>query len=129
MTTADVRAFPPIAELTADHETILALAWKLAESPRRGAGNERTVRDELLAILDGHVAKEETGLYPLLVAAGDLSVEDSGTLEDEHRTLRAARRERHVRSSRLLRARGAHRTGGDGALPRRHVRIRRRRMG
>lgn len=41
-------------------------------------------------MLDAHVVKEETGLYPLLLAAGDLSVEDAGSLEDEHRTLRAA---------------------------------------
>jgi hemerythrin-like domain-containing protein len=84
------RAFPAIAELTADHETILSLAWRLAEAARRGDTTDPTARDELLAILDAHVVKEETGLYPLLLAAGDLSVETSGTLEDEHRTLRAA---------------------------------------
>jgi hemerythrin-like domain-containing protein len=88
------RAFPAIAELTADHETILSLAWQLAEAVRRGGTTEGTtdptVRDELLAILDAHVVKEETGLYPLLLAAGDLSAETSGTLQDEHRTLRAA---------------------------------------
>ena len=84
------RAFPAIAELTADHEAILSLAWQLAEAVPRGGATDPTVRDELLAILDAHVVKEETGLYPLLLAAGDLSVETSGTLEDEHRTLRAA---------------------------------------
>lgn len=84
------RAFPAIAELTADHETILSLAWLLAEAVRRGDTTDPTVRDELLAILDAHVVKEETGLYPLLLTAGELSVETSGTLEDEHRTLRAA---------------------------------------
>lgn len=84
------RTFPAIAELTADHETILSLAWQLAEAPRRGDTTDPAARDELLAILDAHVVKEETGLYPLLLATGDLSVETSGTLEDEHRTLRAA---------------------------------------
>ena len=84
------RAFPAIAELTAEHETILSLAWPLAEAARRGDATDPAARDELLAILDAHIAKEETGLYPLLLAAGDLSAETSGTLEDEHRTLRAA---------------------------------------
>ena len=84
------RAFPAIAELTADHETILSLAWRLAEAARRADTTDPTVRDELLAILEAHVVKEETGLYPLLLEVGDLSVETSRTLEDEHRTLRAA---------------------------------------
>ncbi len=83
------RAFPAIAELTADHERILSLAWLLAEAPRRG-DTDPTVGDELLALLDAHVVKEETGLYPLLLAAGDLSAEASDALEDEHRTLRAS---------------------------------------
>jgi hemerythrin-like domain-containing protein len=84
------RAFPAIAELTAEHETILSLAWPLAEAFRRGEVTDPAVRDELLAILDPHVVKEETGLYPLLLEVGDLSVKTSRTLEDEHRTLHAA---------------------------------------
>lgn len=84
------RVFPAIAELTAEHETILSLAWPLAEAFRRGEVTDPAVRDKLLAILDAHVVKEETGLYPLLLEVGDLSVKTSRTLEDEHRTLRAA---------------------------------------
>ncbi len=79
------RAYEPIADLTTDHETILALAWELAES----GGSSWGVRDDLVALLDAHVAKEETWLYPELVATGDLTVASSSALEDEHRSLRA----------------------------------------
>jgi hypothetical protein len=82
------RAFPPIAELTADHETILELAWTLAEASR-GAGHPASaVERDLLALLDRHVTKEETGLYPALVATGAVSGDDVGDLEGEHRNLR-----------------------------------------
>lgn len=82
------RAFPPIAELTTEHETILRQAWSLAEAPRAGRQPDATVRRELLALLDRHVAKEETGLYPALVATGALSADEVGDLEAEHRDLR-----------------------------------------
>lgn len=84
------REYPAIADLTEDHEVILALAWHLAEANHDGAPADDDVRAELLAVLDLHVAKEETGLYPLLLEQGDLSFETSRTLEDEHRTLREA---------------------------------------
>lgn len=79
------REYGPIAELTADHEEILTLAWTLAES----GGARADVRDELVALLDAHVAKEESGLYPVLVETGDLSTEANDALEAEHRELRA----------------------------------------
>ena len=81
------REHPAIADLTADHEVILALAWHLAEADHAGERPGSGVRSELLALLDLHVAKEETALYPLLLAQGDLSPETAQTLEDEHRTL------------------------------------------
>lgn len=81
------REFPPIAELTAEHETILGLAWQLAEATRQRVLVDDSVRDELLRRLAVHVVKEENGLYPLLVEQGDLSVEASDTLEAEHRSL------------------------------------------
>lgn len=81
------REYEPIAELSSEHESILALAWELAESG--GVARARGVQDELVALLDGHVAKEETWLYPELVATGDLSVTSSSALEDEHRSLRS----------------------------------------
>ena len=80
------RAYEPIADLTVEHESILALAWELAES---GAPTSCDVRDELVALLDVHVAKEETWLYPELVATGDLSPVSSSALEEEHRSLRS----------------------------------------
>ena len=82
------RAFPPIAELTADHETILDLAWALAEARRSEDRPDRDVRRDLLALLDRHVAKEETGLYPALVATGAVSVGEVRDLEADHRDLR-----------------------------------------
>ena len=84
------RAFPPIAELTADHETILDLAWTLAEAPRAGVRPDPIVQRDLLALLDRHVAKEETGLYPALVATGAVSVDEVNDLEAEHRDLRSS---------------------------------------
>jgi hemerythrin-like domain-containing protein len=81
------RSFPPIAELTADHEEILRLAWALAEAARQGTIHDPSVRRELVELLDLHVAKEETGLYPELLGTGDASVEQVARLEEEHREL------------------------------------------
>lgn len=78
------RAFEPIADLTAEHERILALAWEVAER------QDAAARAELLAILEGHVAQEEEGLYPLLVERERLSQHEVAALEDEHRVLDAA---------------------------------------
>jgi hemerythrin-like domain-containing protein len=83
------RSFAPIAELTAEHEQILELAWHVAEAVRAGDGIPSRALAELLALLDVHVAKEETGLYPALRAGGRLSEAVSDDLEDEHRALRA----------------------------------------
>ena len=82
------RAFPPITELTADHETILRLAWRLAEASPAAGQPEAGVRLDLLELLDRHVAKEETGLYPALVATGAVSADEVSGLEAEHRDLR-----------------------------------------
>jgi hemerythrin-like domain-containing protein len=84
------RAFPPIAELTAEHDDILSRAWDLAEAARTGAQPSSVDLGRLLSLLDVHVVKEETGLYPLLVAGSGLSDEQRAELEDEHRTLRLA---------------------------------------
>lgn len=82
------RAFPPIAELSREHDEILRLAWQAAEH------SEPTVYKELLALLDRHVAKEEQSLYPLLHEQADLAVERCVALESEHTELRAAVTER-----------------------------------
>jgi hemerythrin-like domain-containing protein len=84
------RAFPPIAELTADHETILQLGWTLAEAVRNRRHPDETVRRELLDLLDRHVAKEESGLYPALIATGAVSLDEVNDLEAEHRDLRSS---------------------------------------
>ncbi len=84
------RAFAPIAELTADHEQILATAWGLAEATRAGRPWAAGHLDGLLDLLDGHIAKEEAGLYPELLELESLSEADRATLEEEHRAVRAA---------------------------------------
>lgn len=84
------RAHPPIAELTAEHDVILRLAWQLAEAERAGAAMAPGAHTELLDLLDGHVAKEETGLYPVLVSTGGMAEDRIAGLEDEHRELHRA---------------------------------------
>jgi len=79
------RELGPIAELTADHERILELAWRVAETAGTGGSQCEAARVDLLALLDVHAAKEEAGLYPLLVGMGELSQEWCDALEEEHR--------------------------------------------
>lgn len=80
------RAYLPIAELSAEHEEILRVAWEVGEH------GDPSARDALLDMLDIHVAAEESALYPLLVATGDLTPERSRRLEGEHASLTAALR-------------------------------------
>lgn len=79
----------PTAELTAEHDEILGLAWEVAEAQR----GVQVVADEVLArLLDlraRHSAKEERGLFPLVLEAGDCTPEQIATLEQEHRDQRA----------------------------------------
>lgn len=84
------RAFPAIAELTAEHEEILARGWDLAEAGRAGRVPPGAEVDQLLGLLDVHVRKEETGLYPELIANGALSADQVAELEAEHRELHGA---------------------------------------
>ncbi len=81
------RSFPAIAELTADHEEILRLAWVLAEAAHNGTTPDTSTRRELVELLDLHVAKEETGLYPVLLGSGGIYAEQVAGLEEEHREL------------------------------------------
>lgn len=76
-----------MAELTAEHEVILELAWTLAESIRAGT-EDQLVKQRLIALLDAHVAKEETGLYPMLYELDELSDTALRTLEEEHRDIK-----------------------------------------
>jgi hemerythrin-like domain-containing protein len=84
------RAFPPIAELTAEHEKILQRAWAVVEAERAGRTPPASEVDALVRLLDVHVRKEETGLYPELIARGDLSADQLAELEEEHRELHRA---------------------------------------
>lgn len=81
------RAFPAIAELTAEHEEILSRGWDLAEAGRAGRVPPPAEVELLLGLLDLHVCKEETGLYPELIARGALSADAVAELEQEHRDL------------------------------------------
>jgi len=82
------RDFAPVAELTAEHETILELAWEVAEQARAGH-RPAAEAGPLLALLERHSAKEETGLYPELLGVGALEVDVIDRLEAEHRSLRS----------------------------------------
>ena len=84
------RQFPAIAELSAEHEEILGVAWALSEALRSSAPDVTALRQKLLSMLEVHVRAEETALYPLLVVCGDLTADRSDALEAEHETLRVA---------------------------------------
>lgn len=83
------RSFAPIAELTAEHERILCLGWELAESARTGDPRHPASREALVALLDAHGTKEETGLYPALLSTGGATTETVAALEQDHRDLHA----------------------------------------
>ena len=78
------RDYPPIAELSAEHEQILALAEPLAQATRRGTVIDPAVPSRLLELLHFHAAKEEAGLYPLLIAEMGASPDAFDDLEEEH---------------------------------------------
>ena len=81
------RSYAPIAELTAEHEAILALATPLAEATRHHLAVDHAARDALIDLLVRHVAKEEVGLYPLLIAEAGQPADAFADLEAEHREL------------------------------------------
>lgn len=81
------RAYAPIAELTAEHAEILALAEPLAGAVRRQQPVDAMARDRLVGLLEVHVAKEEAGLYPLLIAEVGEAPDAFDHLEAEHREL------------------------------------------
>jgi len=81
------REYAPIAQLTADHVEILALAETLSSATRYHRPIDDAGKARLLELLGMHSAKEEAGLYPLLISQmGD----DDGAfahLEEEHREI------------------------------------------
>jgi hemerythrin-like domain-containing protein len=66
---------------------ILGLASALAEATRYGRALDVHARDRLVEVLRLHVAKEEVGLYPLLLAESGRPADDFAELEAEHREL------------------------------------------
>ena len=81
------RDYAPIAELTAEHARILEIATALADATRHQTELHASERDELLALLHLHVAKEEAGLYPVLLDAAGWPSDTFDDLEAEHREL------------------------------------------
>lgn len=79
------RDFAPIAELTAEHLRIIAIAEPLADATRRHHRVDEAARDELISLLHLHVDKEEAGLYPLLLEATGQPPDSFAELEAEHR--------------------------------------------
>ncbi|HVV35143.1 MAG TPA: hemerythrin domain-containing protein [Acidimicrobiales bacterium] len=88
------REYPPIAELTAEHEAILALAEPLADAIRHQRPVDEPGRARLVELLDLHVTKEEAGLYPLLIAVTGDAADAFAHLEAEHAELFAALEQR-----------------------------------
>lgn len=83
------REFAPIAELTAEHETILDLAWSIAAACHDGRPVPSVEVETMAALLVAHANKEETGLYPELSALGCLEPAQLAELEREHVDLHA----------------------------------------
>lgn len=83
------RDLPPIGELMDEHDSIMELAWKVAERTTPDDASWQEARDELRAFLLRHATKEEIALYPLLTTSGDLNDDDRELLEEEHRSLLA----------------------------------------
>ena len=81
------REYPPIAELTAEHAEILALAETLAGAVRQHQPVDAVGRERLVQLLRVHVAKEEAGLYPLLIDEMGEAPDAFDHLEAEHRDL------------------------------------------
>jgi hemerythrin-like domain-containing protein len=79
----------PTAELTAEHDEILALAWQLAEAQRAGQALDDVVLKRLLDLRARHSEKEERGLFPLVLEAGDCTPDQIEHLEAEHREQRS----------------------------------------
>ena len=78
------RQYPPIAELSVEHEQILEVAWALSEHQRTAGVTDGPLRDRLVTMLGIHVEAEEVALYPLLSDCGDLDPSDRRRLEEEH---------------------------------------------
>ena len=79
------REYAPIAELTAEHVTILGLAEALAAATDSSRPFPSNDRERLRALLISHARTEELGLYPLLIAQSEDEPGAYDHLEEEHR--------------------------------------------
>ena len=82
------QTFPAIADLTTEHEVILERAWTAAT-------DDQADLTQLRDLLDRHVAKEETGLYPALLTAEAIAQDEIVSLEDEHEEIHTMLHEGH----------------------------------
>lgn len=80
------REYEPIAELTAEHDEIMNLARQVSIATEGGLPDPVLV-EQLQGLLNLHTAKEETGLYPLLLSTGDLEQDACDHFEQEHNEL------------------------------------------
>ena len=83
------REYAPIAELSREHVEILALASELAAATRAGAMRDPELERRLRRVLQVHSAKEEVGLYPLLIQEMGEPADAFDHLEAEHRDVLA----------------------------------------
>jgi hemerythrin-like domain-containing protein len=83
----DCRSRAPLAELSAEHEQILALLYELETAvAAEDVDRARSTRENLASKLERHSRTEERGLYPELAAGGV----DVTALVNEHRVVDAA---------------------------------------
>jgi hemerythrin-like domain-containing protein len=69
----DCRQLDPIADLSAEHDQLLALSARVRAELAAGRLDEAsTLLDELLAVLERHAHREEGGLFAALAADEDL---------------------------------------------------------
>ena len=79
----DCRSHPEIAALSADHEVLLALLADLRRAT--DAGDAERAEMPLGALLDDHVAREESDLFPAarqLLAPGQWDAVDNASADD-----------------------------------------------
>jgi len=71
-------------------DATMQAAFTVAEAQRAGQPQNSGLRRDLLHLLEQHVTKEETGLYPAIIATAGMSADAVGRLEAEHRDLHRA---------------------------------------
>jgi hemerythrin-like domain-containing protein len=78
------RKVGPTAELTREHEELLVLAWQVGEADDPLDADGRQALAAFAELHRRHSEKEELGLFPLVLEAGDCTPEQIATLQAEH---------------------------------------------